>query len=443
MMGEERMKSLLAAALKHSKAEQTEAGLFRGKWALTRFANSTIHQNMAGGNALMRVRAVFGKKVATATSNVIDEAGVCALVDQAVEMARHQDENPDFVSLPTSPQPSPSFDRLRTGRGSEAYSEATAESAPERRAQIVQSIVERSDNVSGAAAGSLSARSYERAVANSLGISSYYRGTAADVVTVVTGPEGGFGYAAATVSDIGGIDGSAIGEEAAQRASLSRNPGDIEPGEYECVLTPYAVEDMLGMFVSMGFYALPYQEGRSFLCGKMGEKIAGGSVSIWDDGLDTRTIVAPYDVEGVPKQHVDLVKDGVASGVLYDSYSAHKEGKKSTGHASGRNLVMAPGKATVEEMISSTKRGLLVTRFNYTNVAHLMTASFTGMTRDGTFLIEKGRIVGPVKNLRFTQSILEALSNVEMIGSDLKLVDNVLAPSLKVRKWRFTSGTEF
>ena len=433
-MGEERMRAMLELALAHSPADQTEVALSAGHWALTRFANSAIHQNMASGNAGMNVRAVFGKKVASASSNVIDEAGVRALVDRAVDMARHQDENPDFVSLPE-----PTDGGSREGR----YIGATAECSAEQRAEMVRAIIGESDRVDASAAGSLSVRAYERAVANSLGVRAYSRSTSAGVTTVATGPDGGFGYAAATVNDVGEIDARAVGQEAAQLASMSRNPADVEPGEYECVLSPYAVADMMAAFIGMGFWALAYQEGRSFVCGKMGEKIVDPSVSIWDDGLDPRTIITPYDGEGVPKQRVDLVKDGVATGLLYDSYTAHREGKKSTGHAGGFNPIMATGNATVEEMIASTKRGLLVTRFHYTNTAHLMTASFTGMTRDGTFLIENGRIVGPVRNLRFTQSILEALSNVDMIGRGLKLVNSTLAPALKIGKWRFTSATEF
>jgi len=443
-MGEDRIWELLELALAHSGADQTEVGLFSGRWALTRFANSAIHQNMASTSVGMYVRAVFGKKVASASSNVADEAGVRALVDRAVEMARHQDENPDFVSLPEPfEQPRASAPDAAMPSHAGRYSEATADCTAAHRAQMVRSMVDESAQVEASAAGSLSVQAGERAVANSLGLRSYYRKTSAAVRTVVTGPEGGFGYAAANSNDIGEIDARSVGREAARLASMSRNPADLEPGEYECVLSPYAVADMLESFIHMGFWALAYQEGRSFVCGKMGKKIVDSSVSIWDDGLDPRTLVTPYDAEGVPKQRVDLVTNGVATGLLYDSYAAHKEGKKSTGHAGGWNPIMAPGKATVEEMIAATRRGLLVTRFHYTNVAHLMTASFTGMTRDGTFLIENGRIVRPVKNLRFTQSVLDALSNVDMIGRDLKLVGSTLVPALKIRKWRFVSATEF
>lgn len=443
LLGPDAMRSLIRKALEHSRAEQTEVGLFAGGWALTRFANSQVHQNMASDDVVMQVRAVFGKRVAAGSANVTGNGDVRSLVDNVVKMARLTDENPDFVSLPSPDGTAPAVD---------PYRQATADSPPSQRAEAVRALVAESDRIGGTAAGSFFTRSYEHAVANTLGVDSYYRGTAARLMTVVTGPDGGFGYAAASSSDVSDIDAVAVGAEASRVAADSMNPTDFEPGEYATILMPYAVSDMVGMLAWMGFNALAYQEGRSFVCGKLGQKIVDESVSIWDDGGDMRTLAAPYDAEGVPKQRVDLIKSGVASGLLYDSYTAHREGKKSTGHGLGGpselngswlNLVMVPGAATVDEMVAGTKRGLLVTRFHYTNVAHLMTATITGMTRDGTFLIENGRISGPVKNLRFTQSITDALSNVEMIGRDLKLDDGVLAPAIKVRRFRFSSATQF
>ena len=436
-MSEEQLQSTLASALEYSVAEQTEARITAGRWALTRFANSGIHQNMASENAELHVRAVFGKKVASGSTNRTDEAAVRALVDNVVEMARLQDENPDFVSLPGPAEHLPEAD---------PYVRATAESTPDERAEMVTTVVGEAEAVEATAAGSATISAGERAVANSLGVRSYYRGTAAQLATVLTGPEGGFGYASATAADVGDIDPRAVGSEAAARTYESRNPRDLEPGDYECVLMPYAVSDMVAFLSYMGFSALTYQEGRSFLCGKLGKKIVGDGISIYDDGLDPRTIVAPFDAEGVPKQRIDLISEGVAGGLLQDSYTAQREGKKSTGHyprGHGTNLIMRPGDARVAEMIANTKRGLLVTRFHYTNIAHLMTATITGMTRDGTFLIENGRIKHPVKNLRFTQSILEALSNVEGVGGELKLSDGVLAPAIKVSKFRFSSATQF
>lgn len=428
---------LLSIALDHSSADQTEACVWNSKWALTRFANSTIHQNMVFENGVLKVRAVFGKKVASGTTNRLDEVGVRELVDNVVQMARLQDENKDFVSLP---KPVVSVQSVNP------YCKSTAESSPEQRAETVRALVSEADKISGTAAGSFTVQSSERAVKNTLGINAACKGTYANLLTVVTGPDGGFGYAAATSGDVDKIDGRAIGAEAAQRAYDSRNPVGIEPGEYECILLPYAVADMLNMFMWMGFGAMEFQEGQSFITGKLGERIVSDKVNIWDDGLDPRTMVSPFDGEGVAKQRIDLVKDGVANAVLYDSYTAHRVGKDSTGHAPwgrAQNLILAPGEASFEDMIASTKRGLIVTRFHYTNIAHRMSASFTGMTRDGTFLVEDGKITRPVKNLRFTQSITDALSDTQMIGREFKLEDGVVAPALKVGKFRFSSATEF
>ena len=431
------MHKLLDLALEHSRAEQTEASIYTGKSALTRFANSTIHQNMLFENAEIRVRAVFGKKVAEGSSNRLDEDGIRALVDSVVEMARLQDENKDFVSLP---KPGGSY---RCGDG---YDESTASCTAEDRAAAVRAIVAEADRIGGTAAGSFSVRSYQRAVRNTLGINASYKGTSANLLTVVTGPDGGFGYASASSGDVSGINARAIGLEAATTANESRKPTALEPGEYETILLPYAVADMINMLTWMGFGAMEYQEGESWVCGKLGTRVASDNISLWDDGCDSKTILSPFDGEGVAKQKVDLIKDGVAAGILYDSYTAHREGKESTGHAPwGRahNLVLAPGDAAVEDMIANTKRGLLVTRFHYTNIAHQKSASFTGMTRDGTFLIEGGKISRPVMNMRFTQSITEALANTQMIGSELKYEEGALVPALKLGKFRFSSATEF
>ena len=195
------------------------------------------------------------------------------------------------------------------------------------------------------------------------------------------------------------------------------------------------------------------------MVGKIGQQIVDPRISIWDDGLDPAGIPLPFDFEGVPKQRVDLIEEGVARGVVYDSYRAGKEeGKASTGHALPApntmgpfplNTFFGPGDATLEEMIASTERGIYVTRFHYTRPVEPTKVVITGMTRDGTFLIENGEIAYPVKNLRFTQSYLEALNHVEMIGREPRLLlglgdiarDSV--PALKLGKFTFTGATEF
>jgi predicted Zn-dependent protease len=304
---------------------------------------------------------------------------------------------------------------------------------------------------SGEAAGSFSIGTEEVAIANSLGINSYTKRTQSHLSMVVTA-DTGFGYSNRIAGDVSKIDPVQATEEASERADKSRNPIGIDAGEYDVILLPYAVEDMVSFLSWMGFGALAVQEGRSFMSGKIGQKICGDNVTIWDDGLDPRGSVYPYDGEGVPKQKVDLIVNGVANTVVYDSYTANKEGKESTGHSIGGtgtqgpyawNLFLAPGYASVDDMIASTKKGLFVTRFHYTNIVHPLLTIITGMTRDGTFLIEDGKITKPVKNLRFTESILDALSNVEMIGKDLSLQGSATVPAIKVKNFKFTGVTEF
>ncbi|MEN6356033.1 MAG: TldD/PmbA family protein [Armatimonadota bacterium] len=434
LLGQDKLRSLMQIALSHSSADQTEVSIRTGTSALTRFANSTIHQNMGFENVGIGVRAVFGKKVASCSGNDISEQGIRDLVDKAIAMVHHQDENPDFVSLPEPVERIPEV---------ESYFRSTADMTPEDRANAVRQIVIESDRIGGTAAGSYNVSASEHGVMNSLGVDSYYQGTDARLTCVVTGPDGGFGYAQGHFMDSSKIQPGAIGAEASARAYESRNPVDVPPGDYECIMLPYAVCDMLYDFRYAGMGAMSYQEGHSFMCGKMGQKIVSDKISIWDDGRDPRTIAAPFDSEGVAKQHVDIIRNGVASGVLYGSYTAHREGKKSTGHSGGINLIMGPGDATIPEMIASTKRGIMMTRFHYANITHLMTAAVSGMTRDGTFLIEDGKIVAPVKNLRFNQSIVEALAKVEMVGKDLILDDGILAPAIKTGKFTFLSGTAF
>ena len=192
---------------------------------------------------------------------------------------------------------------------------------------------------------------------------------------------------------------------------------------------------------------------------RIGERVTGERITIWDDGLDPRTVPFPFDFEGCPKRRVSLIESGIARGVVYDSFTAGREpDATSTGHglpapnAFGplpTNLFLEPGEATKEEMLAATERGIWVTRFHYTNVVHPVKTVLTGMTRDGTFLIEGGCITRPLKNLRFTQSILDAFASADMLGRTLKLRPvgagpfAVCAPAARIREFTFTGTTQF
>jgi predicted Zn-dependent protease len=266
-------------------------------------------------------------------------------------------------------------------------------------------------------------------------------------------PDGGTGYAEGVSMDATTIDAAAIGHEAAAKARASDNPVAIEAGDYPVVLEEYAVVDITDMLGYTGFSALAVQEERSFF--EPGRRIGSDLVSIVDDGFDPAGLPASFDYEGVAKQRVPLVVNGVCREVVYDSQTAARAGRESTGHGLPApnpygpfplNAVMAAGTTPREELIGGLERGLLITRFHYTNVVHPKLAIITGMTRDGTFLVEGGKLVGPVRNLRYTQSYLDALAGVSAVSSSRKTIRGFLGaavvPALRIDGWTFTGVTE-
>ena len=444
MLGQARIKQITDTILARSTADQTEVVMLAGDQALTRFANSTIHQNVYETDASVHIRVVLGKRIGVAGTNNLNDQALAEALEHALAIARFQPENPDFQSLP-GPLPIPQVTE---------FSEGTAGCTPEQRAKGAGAICLQARAKGVVASGALTTSVLEAAVANSLGTFAYFPTTHAEINTVIMSDTSA-GYAEDLALDVNDLDFEAIGAEALAKCLRSRNPQSLEPGQYPVILEPYAVQDFFEMMAFTGFSAVAMQEGRSFMVGKIGQQIIDPRVSIWDDGLDPAGLPQPFDFEGVPKQRVELITNGVARGVVYDSYAAGKEGKQSTGHALPApntfgpfplNAFFAPGDATVEEMIKSTKRGLYVTRFNYTRPVEPTKVVITGMTRDGTFWIENGEIAYPIKNLRFTQSYLEALNAVEAIGIKSKLTEGfgtVSVPALKLSAFTFTGATEF
>jgi len=448
VLGKEKLQKIADRVLALSSADQTEVLILSNDEHLTRFAANAIHQNVSEKDVAVRVRAVLGKKIGVASGNDLSEAALQKVVESAETVACFQQDNPDFNSLP---EPRPVQERA-------AYAAATAAYTPEARARGVATICSASRQKGLEAAGAFSTATAEIMAANSLGVSAYHCSTLAHIVTVIMSDTSS-GYAAATAQDVSELDPEAVGRVALDKALRSRNPTEIEPGAYTVILEEAAVADMLSTLGYLGFGALAVQEGRSFMNGRFGQQITGDNITIWDDGCDPRGLVFPFDFEGMPKQHVTLIKNGVAKAVVYDSFTAgREEGKVSTGHSLPApntfgpfplNLFMAPGTATKEEILASTERGIWVTRFHYTNPVHPVKTVLTGMTRDGTFLIENGQIARPLKNLRFTQSILEALNRAEMLGAELKLVKRgwgssaTCAPAAKIHEFQFTGTTEF
>jgi PmbA protein len=420
--------------------------LFLHEWGgLTRFASSSIHQSTWREDTATTVRVVMSGRIGVGSTNDFSATGARAAAESAKEMAEVVAPDPMFAGLapPAPVEESANFD------------ETTASTSPTTRAEGVAALVGQCDP-GFTAAGAFETNSMEVAVANSEGQFCWAPSTLASITTVISGGDRGNGFAEVFGAHVSELDPEAIGKRAAQKARDSQDPRDVEPGRYTVILEPSAVSTPVGFLAWIGFGGRMLAEGRSCLSGKEGEMVAAPTISIFDDATSPLTLGTPFDFEGVPRSRVDLIKDGVFLDGVYDMRTAKQAEKATTGHALPPpnpegpfplNLFLAPGDASVEEMIAATDRGLLITRFHYSNVVHPVESSITGMTRDGTFLIENGQIAGPVKNLRFTQSILEALTNTTMISRDTELASEFFfsasrVPALMIEGFNFTGRSD-
>ena len=442
MIGREGCEAILQAALSRSSAEQADFYLSVQEQGLTRFANNAIHQNVAHSNALLHIRATVGKRLGRAVTNDLSDEGIAQAVDRARLNATLMPEDSDFQGLPL-PLPTPLVS---------SHDAATASYNPEDRAATVATVCRKARHHGLEASGACRTGTQETAVLSTTGVRAYHASTFAGLLNTIMSDTSS-GWSKGGSWRVAEIDAEALADEAIKKALDGQNPQAIDPGNYPVVLDHYAVDDMLAALSLYGMGAQAVQEGRSWMNGMMGRSVMSPAVSIWDDGADLEGWPVPFDVEGMPRHRVDIVTEGVVGKPVHNSYTAGKEGLRSTGHQTNftgaplaTNLFMAPGEGTQEEMIASTTRGLNITRFHYTRLAHNTGCVMTGMTRDGTFLIENGRISYPVKNLRFTQSYLEALAGVSAVGNQTKLLLNeagfaTRVPTLKLSGFNFTGVT--
>ncbi len=443
MISEDQLAERLQSALKSAPGDGALLLAHAGSGALTRFTANHIHQNVATENVGVTAKVIVGDRAGVASTNALDPDSLKRALEEAAEVARTL-EKPSEGAVLAQPVPLPEelpacdLDRARW--------------EPEARAQVVKSIVDRAAGSEVEAAGAVSDGVSVLAVVNSLGVALVTALSEAELNLVLTKGTGtGFAYGA------GRYPGELAVQEATERALgkclANQDPIDLPAGEYVTILEPDAVAELVSFMAYLGFGAKTVQEGRSFVSGKLGQRVTGEHLTVWDDGWDPAGLPLPFDFEGVPKQKVTLIEEGVARGIVYDTATARKDGVVSTGHALGPgstagpmpiNLFVAPGESSLEEMIAGTERGVLVTRFHYTNVAERMQAVLTGMTRDGTFLIEDGKVSKPLKNFRFTQSALGAFAGIEAVSRERRLVEGpVLAPAMKLHSFRFSGTTEF
>jgi predicted Zn-dependent protease len=445
MLTKQQAKKICDRVLRLSRAGQTEVLLSEGDSALTRFAKNTIIQNVSAAGIDLSVRVAVGKGAGRASTNCADDASVKTMIARAVAQAKAERATAEI----------PPMVRPQKYRALDNFAEATASLTPQARADAVAYVAGKCRAANMECAGAYSAGTGVLAIANSKGMFAYdLRTTSEFSVTVLA--EDSAGWAEGAHKDCSKIDTRRLSDVAFNKAIKGRNPQPIAAGEYTVVLEPAAVTDFL-FYLGRGFSAQAVQDGTSFLVGRMGAKVFGEKFTLIDDAYNPEVTGLSFDFEGMPRQSVVLVEKGVPKNLVYDLASAKKDKVKSTGHGLPQpntqggiplDMIIEAGDSSLEEMIKSTKKGLLVTHFHYTNLAERREVVLTGMTRDGLFVIENGEVTRPVKNMRFTESTIKALSNIELISRDRIFAQaffggGFLVPAMKINNFNFSSETKF
>jgi predicted Zn-dependent protease len=436
--------AILKKVLSFSKADELEANLQGGRTAYTRFGVNTVSTSGDTDNLSLVVNAHFGQRSGVATTNTLDDQSLERVVRAAEEIARLR---------PEDPEQQPFLPKQEYAASDAGFDEPTYMADAQIRARAVATSIDPAKAKNLVAAGIFDHTGNFSARANTNGNFGYFRRTNASYTTTVRSLDDlgktGSGWATAISHRIGDIDAKAVSQRAIDKAELSRNPVQLEPGNYTVILEPNAVGDL--MTFMMNFYgARQADEGRSFLSKKgggnrLGEKLYGDEVNIYTDPNLTEGPGSPFDFQGLPTKRLDYVRAGVVKNLNYNRYWAKKQGKEPTPGAS--NIIMDGGKTSIEEMIRSTERGILVTRFWYIRLVDPQTVLLTGLTRDGTFLIEQGRLKYAIKNFRFNETPVKMLNNIEAMSPSERITgserfganNTVLAPALKVRDFSFTS----
>jgi PmbA protein len=443
----EEAEGVLRESLSMAEADQAEAILEAQDSSLTRFANNEIHQNVTARDHALTLRVIVGKRSGTATTHRLDSSALRQLADRALAIARLTPEDPDLPE-PAPPAVAPKLD---------AFAAATAGSTPEARADAIGPVLRGAREAGLNAAGALSTSASLLAVANRRGLFVSQPETYSNFTCTVRS-QNSSGWVDRHRRDVRALDVAKLGQTAIEKAERSRDPQPIEPGRYTVVLEPAAVAELVSFLTSLGLGAQAELEGRSFMAGRMGQPITGERATLTDDPFDPRAFGKPFDYEGTPRRRVVLVENGIARAVVHDRRTAKKSGAESTGHAcpppategpQPYSLVLAGGDQSLADLVSSTERGILVTRFWYCRVVDPKKTIVTGMTRDGTFLIERGKLVRGLRNLRFNESVLDVLRRADAWGRELEptvfdYTNNcVVAPALRVPEFNFTGVSPF
>src|SRR5580693_7519599 len=444
LLSDTELRRIAEKIFKLSDADETEVEIDVTSDALTRFANNTIHQNVAEQVLTVSVRTVLDGRTARATTNKTDEESLGRVVAASKALARSQPRNPDLLAMP-GPQKYAKVSR---------YFENTADATPADRARAVARVADMAEKNKQTAAGIFTTGVTQSAIANTNGLFASHRQTRAEFsITILESDSSG--WAKANAPDLSRIDPTAMARSASEKSAASRKPGEAAPGRWTVILEPSAVLDLVG-FLFYDFAGTAMADQRSCFTKRMGKRILGENITIHDDAYHPLQSGAPFDGEGIPRQKVLLVDKGVPSNLVYSRATAQKMKAKPTGHGfslpndmgeAPMNLVFAGGNSSVDEMVRSTERGILVTRLWYIRDVDPYEKVLTGMTRDGTFLVQDGKVAGGLRNFRFNQGILEMLSNVEMMGPGVRAAGEesfeMVVPPMKVRNFHFSEVTKF
>jgi PmbA protein len=457
---------------KISSADEVEVLFSGGKFALTRFANNIIHQNIAEENHTVSVRTVFAGRTARASTNKFDDDSLRRVVESSESLARLQHPDPDLLPMPNSREADGDSD-ASVGEGSvratqvpSRYFAETAAITPQLRADGVKKIVEVAQKHKLTTAGIFSSSESVEGTFNSRGLNAWHAQTLAEISITMLAADSS-GWQKANSPNVANIDPLGLAEIAAKNAIDSAHPAEIPAGKYTVILEPAAVLDIVG-FMFWDYSGMAILDQRSFLTGRIGSQLFGKNITIWDDVTHPLQTGSLFDGEGVRRQRLPLVENGVVKRVVYARATAermkHSEYKdkvgliEATGHGFALpnemgempcNIVFAAPQnpQTVAEMIASTERGVLVTRLWYIREVDPYEKILTGMTRDGTFLVENGRVRQGVRNFRFNQSLIHMLSNVEAMSVPVRCSGeesfDMVAPAMKVRDFGFTEVTKF
>jgi predicted Zn-dependent protease len=412
--------------------------------ALTRFANNTIHQNVAEQTLAISFRAILEGRTARASSNKTDDESLRRVVASAVGLAKNQPKNLELLPL---------LGKQKYQKVSRFF-DSTAKTTPQDRARAVAKVCKLAVKNKQTAAGIFASGGSQSVMANSKGLFAHYEQTRAEFsITILESDSSG--WAKANAPDIRKIDPLALAESASEKSAQSRKPRELPPGHYVTILESAAVLDLMG-FLFFDFGGTAVLDKRSCLTGRMGQKLFGENITVWDDAYHPLQTGYPYDGEGDPRKKVLLIDRGVAKNLVYARATAKKMKAKPTGHGfslpndfgeAPMNIVFAGGDKSVDEMIASTERGVLVTRLWYIREVDPYAKILTGMTRDGTFLVENGKVAGGIRNFRFNQSVIEMLANVEMLGPAVRSAGEeafeMVVPAMKVRDFHFSEVTKF